>query len=151
MFRDFLDGHGLVSNRSLWFNPQFVTSRNWHHGRVVLIGDALKTVHPSIGSGTRMALQDAIGLAQALRECECDVPATFARFEEIRRDGAGSFQAAAMKSILWYETVDERMHLDPVAFAYDFMMRTGRVSPERLRRIDPDFAEMVESRRLVAS
>ena len=151
LFGDFLGDAPLVSNRSPWFNPEFVTSRNWHYRNLVLIGDALKTVHPSIGSGTRMALQDAIGLAQALRECECDVPATFARFEEIRRDGAGSFQAAAMKSILWYETVDERMHLDPVAFAYDFMMRTGRVSPERLRRIDPDFAEMVESRRLVAS
>lgn len=151
IFADFLDGHPLVSNRSLWFNPAFVTSTHWHHGNAVLIGDALKTVHPSIGSGTRVALQDAIGLAEALQECGGDVPATFASFELKRRQNAGSFQDAAMRSILWYESVDERMHLDPIAFAYDFMMRTGRVSTERLRRIDPDFADLVERSQQVAS
>ena len=143
VFRDQLDGHPLVSNRSLWFNPEFVTSQKWHYRNLVLIGDALKTVHPSIGSGTRMALQDAIALAEALRACGCDVAATFERFESNRRPGAGSFQDAAMKSILWYETVDERMHLKPVAFAYDFMMRTGRVSDDRLRKLDPEFADLV--------
>ena len=149
IFRDTIDGHPLVSNRSLWFNPEFVTSRNWYHRNLVLIGDALKTVHPSIGSGTRMALQDAIALSEALRECGEDVAATFALFERNRRSDAGSFQDAAMKSILWYETVDERMHLDPVPFAYDFMMRTGRVSDERLRRLDPEFADLVERSRSV--
>ena len=151
IFRDHLDGLPLVSNRSLWFNPQFVTSRHWSHGNVVLIGDALKTVHPSIGSGTRMALQDAIALAAALQDCGEDVRATFEVFERERRSGAGSFQEAAMKSILWYETVDERMHLDPVDFAYEFMTRTGRISNERLRRLDPIFANMVEQRRRQAS
>ncbi|WP_428394341.1 FAD-dependent monooxygenase [Lichenicoccus sp.] len=150
IFRDFLGGAALVSNRSLWFNPEFVTSRRWHTGNIVLIGDALKTVHPSIGSGTRMALQDAIGLATALRAHGGDVDATFAMFERDRRHGADSFQSAAMKSILWYETVDERMHLDPIAFAYDFMMRTGRISNERLRRLDPDFADLAEQQRLVS-
>ena len=58
------------------------------------------------------------------------------------------FQDAAMKSILWYETIDQRMHLDPIAFAYDYMMRTGRVSDERLRRLDPEFAELVERQNL---
>ena len=151
LFEGYLDDLPLVSNRSLWFNPEFVTSRNWHHRNLVLIGDALKTVHPSIGSGTRMALQDAIGLAQAVAENGRDVGAAFAGFEAIRRTGAGSFQDAAMRSILWYETVDERMQLEPVAFAYDFMMRTGRISSERLRRIDPDFAHLVEQRGLVVS
>ena len=143
VFREQLDGHSLVSNRSLWFNPEFVTSKKWSHRNLVLIGDALKTVHPSIGSGTRMALQDAIALADALRTCGDDIAGTFALFEGNRRRGAGSFQDAAMKSILWYETVDERMHLEPVAFAYDFMMRTGRVSDERLRKLDPEFADLV--------
>ncbi len=147
IFREQLDGHALVSNRSLWFNPEFVTSHRWHHRNVVLIGDALKTVHPSIGSGTRMALQDAIALADALQQCGNDVPATFALFERNRRSGAGSFQDAAMKSILWYETVDERMQLDAVTFAYHFMKRTGRVSDERLRRLDPEFADLVERTR----
>lgn len=148
IFKDYLEGAPLVSNRSLWFNPEFVTSRNWHYKNVVLIGDALKTVHPSIGSGTRVALQDAIALAKALHECEGDIPATFESFERERKSGADTFQSAAMKSILWYESVDQKMHLDPVAFAYDYMMRTGRVNHERLRRIDPEFANLVESHNL---
>lgn len=151
IFADFLDGHGLVSNRSFWFNPEFVTSHRWHHGNVVLIGDALKTVHPSIGSGTRVAMQDAIALAEALGSCKGDIPATFQMFERSRKQGVDAFQGAAMKSILWYETVDERLHLDPVAFAYDFMMRTGRVSDERLRRLDPAFADRVAQHKAAAA
>lgn len=150
IFKDYLEGAPLVSNRSLWFNPEFVTSRNWHYRNVVLIGDALKTVHPSIGSGTRVALQDAIALAKAFDDCKGDVPATFERFERERKSGADTFQSAAMKSILWYESVDHKMNLDPVAFAYDYMMRTGRVDHERLRRIDPEFANLVESRSLAS-
>jgi anthraniloyl-CoA monooxygenase len=151
IFKDFLQGAPLVSNRSLWFNPEFVTSRNWHHKNVVLIGDALKTVHPSIGSGTRVALQDAIALAKSLDECKGDIPATFESFERERKSGADTFQSAAMKSILWYESVDQKMHLDPVAFAYDYMMRTGRVNHERLRRIDPEFADLVERQNLASA
>ena len=151
IFADFLEGAPLISNRSLWFNPEFVTSRNWHYQNVVLIGDALKTVHPSIGSGTRVALQDAIALAKALDDCGGDLASTFETFQRERRSGADTFQNAAMKSILWYETVDQRMHLDPIPFAYDYMMRTGRVSDERLRRIDPEFAELVERRHLSLS
>jgi anthraniloyl-CoA monooxygenase len=144
IFADFLEGAPLISNRSLWFNPEFVTSRNWHYQNVVLIGDALKTVHPSIGSGTRVALQDAIALAHALNACGGDLPLTFATFQRDRKGGADTFQNAAMKSILWYETVDQRMQLDPVRFAYDYMMRTGRMSDERLRHIDPEFAALAE-------
>ena len=147
VFRDYLDGQPLVSNRSAWFNPEFVTSRHWHHDNVVLIGDALKTVHPSIGSGTRVGMQDAI----ALGDCGGDVAATFETFEHERRDGADTFQDAAMKSIIWYETVDQRMDLNPVAFAYDYMMRTGRVNDERLQSIDPAFAALVEAHRLQGS
>jgi anthraniloyl-CoA monooxygenase len=148
IFKDFLGGAPLVSNRSLWFNPEFVTSQEWHHDNVVLIGDALKTVHPSIGSGTRVALQDAIALAKALDDCKGNIPSAFETFEHERRGNADAFQGAAMKSILWYETIDERMHLDPIAFAYDYMMRTGRVGGERLRRLDPEFADLVKRHRL---
>ena len=151
IFRDFLEGAPLISNRSLWFNPEFITSRNWHYKNVVLIGDALKTVHPSIGSGTRVALQDAIALAKALQDCKGDVPSTFETFRRERKGGADTFQSAAMKSILWFETVDERMHLDPVPFAYDYMMRTGRVNDERLRCMDPEFAELMDQHSLALS
>ena len=145
IFADHLDGRPLVSNRSQWFNPEFVTSRNWHYENVVLIGDALKTVHPSIGSGTRVAMQDAIALAKALREGGGNIPQTLRTFERDRRGNADTFQEAAMKSILWYENVDEKMHLDPIPFAYDYMMRTGRVSDARLRGLDPDFADLVKA------
>ena len=151
VFREYLGGYSLVANRSSWFNPEFVTSRHWHHENVVLIGDALKTVHPSIGSGTRVGMQDAIALANAFETCGGDVGETFAAFDRDRRGGAGEFQDAAMKSIIWYETVDERMHLDPIPFAYDYMMRTGRVSHERLRRIDPAFASLVEHHQLLGA
>ncbi len=151
IFADFLDGAPLISNRSLWFNPEFVTSRNWHYKNVVLIGDALKTVHPSIGSGTRVALQDAVALATAFERCGGDIPAAFESFELARKTGADTFQSAAMKSILWYESVDQKMHLEPVAFAYDYMMRTGRVNHERLRRIDPEFADLVDRHNLLST
>jgi anthraniloyl-CoA monooxygenase len=151
IFGDFLEGAPLISNRSLWFNPEFITSLNWYHKNVVLIGDALKTVHPSIGSGTRVALQDAIALAKALQDCRGDVPSTFETFRRERKGGADTFQSAAMKSILWFETIDERMHLDPVPFAYDYMMRTGRVNNERLRRMDPEFAELMDQHNLALS
>lgn len=145
IFADYLDGEELISNRSLWFNPSFVTSRRWHSGKVVLIGDALKTVHPSIGSGTRMAYEDAVALAKAVNEGRGDVAASLAEFERARRPSADGFQNAAMRSILWYETADTRQHLTPLEFAFSYMMRTGKVNLERLRRIDPDFLSAYEA------
>ena len=145
IFARYLDGDELISNRSLWFNPSFVTSKRWYAGNVVLIGDALKTVHPSIGSGTRMAFEDAVALARAVNGGGGDVAASLAEFERSRRPTADGFQDAAMRSILWYETADTRMHLTPLEFAYNFMMRTGKVNRERLRKIDPDFLAAYEA------
>jgi anthraniloyl-CoA monooxygenase len=97
-----------------------------------------------------VALEDAIALAKALDECKGDIPATFESFERERKSGADAFQSAAMKSILWYESVDQKLHLHPVAFAYDYMMRTGRVNHDRLRRGDPEFADLVERHNLAS-
>lgn len=144
IFRDYLDGEPLISNRSAWFNPSFVTSKRWSSGNVVLIGDALKTVHPSIGSGTRMAYEDAVALARSVNAGGGDVPGSLADFEKARRPSADGFQDAAMRSILWYETADTRQHLTPLEFAFSYMMRTGKVSRDRLRRIDPDFLAAYE-------
>ena len=148
IFRDYLDGDALISNRSLWFNPSFVTSKRWHAGNVVLIGDALKTVHPSIGSGTRMAYQDAVALAEAVNHGKGDVASSLAEFERTRRPVADGFQDAAMRSILWYETADTRQHLTPLEFAFSYMMRTGKVDRDRLRRIDADFLAAYEAEAL---
>ena len=136
-FADDLGGAPLLSNKSTWFNYAIVRNRNWHHGNVVLLGDALRTGHPSIGSGTRLAMQDSIALLRAFQARGNDVPAALTEFERVRRPGSDELQTAAVKSAEWYETVRARLHLHPVAFAYDYMRRTGRVSHEDLRRRNP--------------
>ena len=145
VFRDDLDGHALLSNKSTWFNASIIRNRHWSHGNVVLLGDALRTVHFSIGSGTRMALQDSIALAGALGRCGDDVAAGLQEFSANRRPGSDDFQESAVKSILWYENVAEIFHLDPLAFAYSYFRRTGKMSHEDLRRMDPAFIATYEA------
>lgn len=145
VFAHELGASPLLSNRSQWFQASVVRNANWSHGNVVLLGDALRSVHFSLGSGTRMAMQDAIALFEALCARRDDVPAAFAAFEESRRSASDRFQDAAQRSLDWYESVGARMHLDPASFAYDYMRRTGRVSHEQLRRRDPAFIGQVEA------
>ena len=145
VFRDDLAGQPLLSNRSAWFNAAIIRNERWSHGNVVLLGDALRTVHFSIGSGTRMALQDAIALAEALHEVGDDVQAGLREFAARRRPGSDDFQESAIKSILWYENVAEIFHLDPLAFAYSYFRRTGKMSHEDLRRMDPAFIAEYET------
>ncbi len=146
VFRPELGASALLSNRSLWFGATVVRNENWTHDNIVLIGDACRTVHFSLGSGTRMALQDAIALWQAFREHGRDVPAAFRAYEAARRPGAATFQEAADRSLSWYENVAEKMPLEPVTFAYDYMRRTGRVTHEALRERDPRFIAAYEAR-----
>ena len=101
---DDLDGQPLLSNRSEWFRYAIVSNRHWHWRNVVLLGDALRTGHPSVGSGTRLAMQDAIALFEACVACR-DVPAMLADFERRRRPGSDALQKAAIRSTEWYETV----------------------------------------------
>lgn len=145
IFADFLQGEPFLSNRSTWFNPALVRAQAWSWRNVVLIGDALKTVHPTIGSGTRVAMQDAIALAGACRDAGDDITAALRLFEERRRPDVEGFQDAARRSIDWYDTVEERLDLTPLDFTYDFMMRTGKVDHERLRRMAPDFVAAYEA------
>jgi 2-polyprenyl-6-methoxyphenol hydroxylase-like FAD-dependent oxidoreductase len=147
VFRNFLGDKPLISNRSLWFNPAFVRTRNWSVGNVVLIGDALKTVHPTIGSGTRVAMQDAIALAGACIDGEGDVARSLDLFERRRRPDAEGFQDAALRSIEWYETIDQRLALTPLEFAYSFMTRTGKVDDARIGRMDSTFLRQVHAER----
>ncbi|MCZ8440742.1 FAD-dependent monooxygenase [Achromobacter xylosoxidans] len=151
VFGDDLGANGLQGNRSLWFEANIVRNERWSHENIVLLGDALRTVHFSLGSGTRMAMQDAIALHQGLLRHPGDVPGAFAQFEALRRPASSSFQAAAGRSLDWYENVAAKMHLDPVAFAYDYMRRTGQVSHDDLRQRDPAFAAAYETRHAVAA
>jgi anthraniloyl-CoA monooxygenase len=139
-----LDGQPLLSNRSDWFRYGIVSNRNWHWRNVVLLGDALRTGHPSVGSGTRLAMQDSIALYEAWQACGGDVPALLADFERRRRPGSNALQQAAIKSTEWYESVRGKLDLDPVSFAYDYLRRTGRVSHEDVRARDPALAAAYE-------
>ncbi len=145
VFRDDLDGKPLLSNKSSWFNATIIRNQRWSHDNVVLLGDALRTVHFSIGSGTRMALQDAIALADAVARRGDDVQAGLQEFARRRRPGSDDFQESAIRSILWYENVSAIFHLDPLAFAYSYFRRTGKMSHEDLRRMDPAFIAACEA------
>lgn len=144
VFAEDLQGEPLLTNRSHWFQAKVASNARWWHGNVVLLGDALRSVHFSLGSVTRMVMQDAIALFEALCAHRDDVPAAFAAFEASRRGASDRFQDAARRSLDWYESVGSRMNLDPVGFAYDYMRRTGRVSHEDLRERDPEFIKQVE-------
>lgn len=140
VFADELQGRRLLSNRSTWFKYAIVQTVQWHYRNIVLIGDALRTGHPSVGSGTRLAMQDSISLFEAYKEVGTDVPAILARFVRIREPDSASVTAAAIKSAEWYESLGPKMHLDPVSFTYDYLLRTGRVRHDDLRKRDPAFA-----------
>ena len=144
VFAEDLQGHALLSNKSTWFRYTIVKSRHWSWRNVVLLGDALRTGHPSIGSGTRLAMQDSIALFDASRAHDGDVPRILAEFERLRRPGSDALQAAAIRSTEWYENLGPKMHLDPVSFAYDYLVRSGRVAHAQVRERDPALAAAYE-------
>jgi anthraniloyl-CoA monooxygenase len=145
VFRAVLGSNELLTNRSLWFEANIVTNEHWTHKNIVLLGDALRTVHFSLGSGTRMAMQDAIALHRGLAAHPHDLSASFAAFEATRRPASSSFQSAAARSLDWYENVAGKLHLDPLGFAYDYMRRTGQVSHDDLKQRDPHFTAACEA------
>lgn len=146
-----LDGHGLVSNKSVWRQFPLVRNEHWvarrPSGYAVLLGDALRTVHFSIGSGTRLAFEDAIALERAFAECGDDLPAALESFERERRPIVEKILAAANASSYWYEKFPEKMQLEPWDLAYDYMTRSGRMTEERLRATAPRFMARVDAGR----
>jgi 2-polyprenyl-6-methoxyphenol hydroxylase-like FAD-dependent oxidoreductase len=138
-FAEALEGHGLSSNKSIWRNFPKVRNRRWSVGNKVLIGDAQRTAHFSIGSGTRLAMEDAIALAKALLEFKKDIPGALAAFEAARRPIVEKLVAAADASADWYERFAEHMLLAPRDFAWSYIQRSGRIDPEKLRKIAPRF------------
>ena len=144
LFAEELRGHRLLKNRSLW--RSFPTVRNgcWHHGNVVLLGDAAHTAHFSIGSGTKLAMEDAIALARALQR-HGEVPKALSAYEEERRPGVEALQRAAQVSLEWFEAT-ERYHgrLGPLQFAVSLLTRSLRVTHDSLRLRDPGFVSRVD-------
>ena len=139
VFRETLQGEGLVSNKSIWRNFPNVRNERWHSGNVVLIGDAQRTAHFSIGSGTRLAMEDAIALSRCLFEHD-DAGAALRAFEAARRPIVEKLLAAADSSGAWYDRFPEHMKLAPREFAWSYIQRSGRVDPARLARSSPRFA-----------
>jgi 2-polyprenyl-6-methoxyphenol hydroxylase-like FAD-dependent oxidoreductase len=138
IFAEDLAGHALLPNKPAWINFRVVANQRWSYQNVILLGDALRTVHFSIGSGTRMALEDAITLARAFA-ITGDVRAAFQTFEDIRRPGMERLLAIARQSYTWYETFHEKMDLDALPLAYSYMTRSGRLDAQTLRQKAPRF------------
>jgi 2-polyprenyl-6-methoxyphenol hydroxylase-like FAD-dependent oxidoreductase len=147
VFAPDLNGNPLISNKSIWRQFPLLASRRWRAGTAVLIGDALRTVHFSIGSGTRLAFEDAIALDRAFAERGEDVPCVLEAFERERRPVVEKLLAAANASSYWYEHLPEKMAMEPWALAYDYMTRSGRMTDARLRELSPKFMTRVAAER----
>jgi len=139
VFADALQGGRLISNKSIWRNFPKVRNRRWVSGKTVLIGDAQRTAHFSIGSGTRLAMEDAISLVKVLILHKKNIPEALAAFEAARRPIVEKLVAAADASADWYERFPEHMRLAPREFAWSYIQRSGRIDPEKLRKIAPKF------------
>jgi len=144
VFAATLDGHRLVSNKSVWRNFPWIWNERWWHQNMVLIGDALHTAHFSIGSGTRLAIEDAIALTRAL-EAESDVQNGLARYQTERQPIVKKLVKAARTSADWYEHFAEHMKLAPIDFAYSYITRSGRIDDARLRAMAPRFMAAYEA------
>lgn len=139
VFKEDLCGHPLLSNNFVrWFNFPLVKNKRWQHQNVVLLGDALHTAHFSIGSGTKLALEDSIALAQCFAEHPA-AAAALPAFQKVRKPIVDEFQEAALQSLSWLENVEAYLHLDPVPFTYRLLTRSKRVGYNRLKRGDPNF------------
>jgi anthraniloyl-CoA monooxygenase len=137
-----LDGHRLIGNNSRWINFTTVRNAGWRHGNVVLIGDAAHTAHFSIGSGTKLAMEDAIGLADAL--CQgSDLDGALKAFELDRRAAVESTQRAAQASLEWFEGIDRYLGQEPLQFVFGLLTRSRRITYENLRMRDEPFIDAV--------
>ena len=144
VFEPDLNGYHLLSNNSKWINFVLVKNAYWCHENVVLLGDALHTAHFSIGSGTKLAMEDAIALKQSFDQ-RSNVTEALQRYEKARKPVIEEYQAAAHESMLWFENAGNYMHLMPIELAYSLMTRSGRVGDAELRKRDPDFMSSYES------
>jgi 2-polyprenyl-6-methoxyphenol hydroxylase-like FAD-dependent oxidoreductase len=139
-----LEGEELLSNNSRWINFLLVKNGRWSRRNVVLLGDALHTAHFSIGSGTKLAIEDSIELFRHFA-AGAGVTAALEAFERARRPVIEEYQRAADESRVWFERAREHVRMEPVPFAYSLMTRSTRVDRESLRRRDPSFVAAYEA------
>jgi anthraniloyl-CoA monooxygenase len=147
LFVEHLGGHGLMTNAahvhgSAWLQFRRVLCHEWRHGKVILLGDAAHTAHFSIGSGTKLALEDAIELAKVLTD---EKPDALNRYYDTRQLEALKLQSAARNSTEWFEEAERYLSFEPMQFAYTLLTRSQRVSHENLRLRDPKWLEGLET------
>jgi anthraniloyl-CoA monooxygenase len=145
LFSEELDGHRLLSNRSIWLDFPKVRNRVWHDGRLVLLGDAAHTAHFSIGSGTKLAMEDSIALANALLRRHGDLEAALVDYELERQPVVERFQQAASESAAYFARVASYRHLEPIQFAFNLLTRSGRITHASLSVRDPAFTRILDS------
>jgi anthraniloyl-CoA monooxygenase len=136
-FAGTLRGHALIGNRTRWTRFRTVRCGRWSSGRTVLLGDAAHTAHFSIGSGTKLAMEDAIGLVEALG-AEPDLASAFGRYEAARRPAVERMQELARRSQLWWESFPGRLHLPAEQLMVAYMTRAGNVALDRFAATNPD-------------
>jgi 2-polyprenyl-6-methoxyphenol hydroxylase-like FAD-dependent oxidoreductase len=146
VFKATLDGHALVSNKSVWRNFPWVWNERWFFKNMVLIGDALHSAHFSIGSGTRLAIEDAIALTKAL-EGATNLDAALSRYQSERQPIVKKLVTAARTSADWYADFAQHMKLDLMDFAHSYITRSGRIDDARLRAMAPRFMARYEAAR----
>jgi 2-polyprenyl-6-methoxyphenol hydroxylase-like FAD-dependent oxidoreductase len=144
VFAGILEGHSLVSNKSVWRNFPWIWNERWWFDNIVLVGDALHSAHFSIGSGTRLAIEDAIALVKAM-EAERDLSEALAQYEAARKPVVKKLVTAARTSADWYEKFPEHMKLGLLEFAYSYITRSGRIDDARLRAMSPAFMARYET------
>jgi anthraniloyl-CoA monooxygenase len=138
-----LDGATLLSNNSKWISFPTLKTQRWHHQNMILLGDAIHTAHFSIGSGTKLAMEDAIALASALEQHQ-DLETALNEYELERKPVVEIFQKAARESQAYFETLKRYLALDPVQFTFNLLTRSGRITYDDLRLRDPRFGDMVD-------
>ncbi len=144
IFANWLDAHPLMSNRSIWRDFSTVRCATWHHDNLVIIGDAAHTAHFSVGSGTKLAMEDAIELAEAFRTVGTDdVPAALEAYETARWVEVAKVQKAAQTSLEWFESVERYLDQDPILFTFNLLTRSKRITYDNLALRDPAFIARV--------
>ena len=144
LFRDDLDGHRVLSNNSIWRTFPTIRCKTWYRDRLVILGDAAHTAHFSIGSGTKLAMEDAIELVDAIQERGLDdLPGALALYEETRKDQVERIQHAAQTSLEWFENVGRYLQQSPLQFMFNLMTRSKRITYDNLAVRDPDLVKRV--------
>lgn len=145
VFAEELDGHDLISNKSHWRRFPLVTNERWFHDKYVLLGDAKASAHFSIGSGTKLAMDCAIGLADAVLENRGNLPGIFQAYEAKRRGPLTNLQQAANVSMEWFEQMERHLKLPFLPFSFSLMIRSRRLGFDNLAMRDPKYTQQILS------